>query len=344
MKSTESVSELNSFTEEVGILSQCNNQQIIKLLSASTKGCLIMSHIKKTISYIVTSYAKFGELFKVILETGPLEEALARTYFLQLIKGIEYLHSIDICHRDIKLENLLLNQESQLVIADFGSASKINIEKGKPLPFNSLLPVGSREYNPPEMHTEKSYYGEKADIFAAGVCLFLMLLGHPPFREASIRDPYYKRLMRADKDEYWKVYKTVNTPPLFKDLFERMVEADIGKRIALKDIYAHPWMAGPVLTPKELKVAMQDRMQTYIKTCLKQARGALKAKRLEQKREICKEKAIIKEKPTAISSGEMRRRIDFESLLADKKTINSPNEKEEQEKKNYDSTFNTSYR
>lgn len=162
------VPDINAFTEEARILSLCKDRQIVKLLSASTKGCLITEGSKEAIWYIATSYAKFGELYKVIQETGPLDEPLARTYFFQLLKGIEYLHSIDICHRDIKLENLLLDQESQLIIADFGSASKIYSEAGKSLPFNSSLPVGSREYNPPEMHTDEIYYGEKADIFAAG--------------------------------------------------------------------------------------------------------------------------------------------------------------------------------
>lgn len=349
VKDTSSSFQLNSFMEEIRILSQCKNIQIVNLLSASTTGCLVTDNSKKPISYIVTSYAKFGELYKIIQETGPLSEPLARSYFVQLLKGIEYLHSINICHRDIKLENLLLDQDSRLIIADFGSASTIRIEAGKSLPFDSSLPVGSREYNSPEMNMEKNYYGEKADIFAAGICLFLMLLGHPPFREASLRDSHFKKLARTNKEDYWNIYKTANIPPQFKDLFEKMVETDSSKRIELRDIYAHPWMAGLIYTAEELKTAMRDRIQAYLKLRLRQTREMMKVKKGEQKKgEVEKEKLIGKEKGVkGFGSGcnEIRRRLDFESNqkdIADKvwkqsgSKLSSKTENEKQEKENND--------
>eukprot|EP00826_Nyctotherus_ovalis_P006287 TRINITY_DN11471_c0_g2_i1.p1 TRINITY_DN11471_c0_g2~~TRINITY_DN11471_c0_g2_i1.p1 ORF type:complete len:377 (-),score=74.05 TRINITY_DN11471_c0_g2_i1:75-1205(-) len=299
-------SQINSFMEEVRIMAQCKHSNVLGIIAASSTGCL-MPKAKKGISYIIMSYAKFGELFKIIQDTGPLNETLARSYFLQLLKGIEYLHSMSICHRDIKLENLLIDKDLNLIIADFGSASKLRTDAGKSLPFDASLPVGSREYNPPELHTEKLYYGERADIFAAGVCLFLMLLGHPPFREASLRDPYFKKLAR--KNGYWDVYKAINVPVLFKDLFERIAEIDSSKRIELREIYTHPWMAGPVCTAEELKNAMHDRMQLYLKKCWRHTRAATKSKKLEltEREELSKEKT-----PNKNECAEVRRRLEFE--------------------------------
>lgn len=164
-----------------------------------------------------------------------------------------------------------------------------------------------------------------------------MLVGHPPFREASLRDPYFKRLARASKDDYWKVYKAANVPPLFKDLFEKLAEPDVGKRVELREVRAHPWMAGPVYSPAELTAAMSGRMQGYIKLCWKIARGALKAIKLEQKREMCKEK----EKAFALDSTETRRRADLEPL-ADKQA-KAADEKKDQGK-NYNQTPSVPYR
>jgi len=286
----ESVFKLNSFIEEARIISQCKHPHIINILSASSTGCVIPKS-RKPIAYIAMSYAKFGELFKIIQETGPLNEILTRTYFFQLLKGIEYLHSMNICHRDIKLENLLLDKDLKLIISDFGSSAKIRMEGEKPMPFNTSLLAGTKEYNPPEMYTEKFYYGEKADIFAAGVCLFLMLLGHPPFREASSRDPYFKKLAR--KNNYWQVYKTTNVSLEFKDLFEKMTEPDYTKRIELRDIYVHQWMMGSVYTVEELRSEMHNRIQNYLKKGWRYARQSFKTKKQKQAKRkdspICKE-------------------------------------------------------
>lgn len=317
MYETASSSQLNSFTEEVRLLSQCKSPQIVRLISSSTAGYLITANSKKTISYIVTTYSKYGELYKIIKETGPFDEILARTYFFQLLKGIEYLHSINICHRDIKLENLLLHQDFTLVIADFGCAAKIRMEMGMSLPFDSAIPVGSIKYNAPEISSEKIYYGEKADIFAAGVCLFVMLLGHPPFNEASHRDPYFRRLERKNKEDYWKVYESLNIPPLFKDLFEKLTESNFSKRIELRDIYTHPWMAGRIYTHEEVKAAMHDRLHSYVKLCFRKAREAMKTR----KRELQKTKTPIKEKEAKehlTDSFDVRRRLDFDASSIDK--------------------------
>lgn len=104
------------------------------------------------------------------------------------------MHSHRICHRDVKLENLLLDRNLSVVIADFGSAAICKSVSNKPIEFDSSIIVGSKEYNSPELNMEKNYFGEKADIFSAGVCLFLLVVGNPPFRIANTYDPHYTRL------------------------------------------------------------------------------------------------------------------------------------------------------
>ena len=133
--------------------------------------------------------------------------------------GLEFLHSKGIAHRDIKPENLLLDSDLNLVIADFGSAARYKNEENKTTEFDSTIIVGSQEYNAPEINMEKSYRGEKADIFSSAVCLFVMVLGNTPFRIASNCDPYFKELSRKDKSGYWVIYSSVPVSPEFKGIF-----------------------------------------------------------------------------------------------------------------------------
>ena len=118
-----------------------------------------------------------------------------------IILGLEFLHSKGIAHRDIKPENLLLNGDMNLMIADFGSAARYRTKENKTTEFDSSIIVGSQEYNAPEINMDKHYCGDKADLFSAAVCLFLMVMGSIPFRIASSCDPYFKLLSKKDKVE-----------------------------------------------------------------------------------------------------------------------------------------------
>lgn len=129
------------------------------------------------------------------------------------------MHSKGIAHRDIKPENLLLTNEMELVIADFGSAARYLSEENKASEFDSSIIVGSQEYNAPEINMDKHYCGDKADIFSAAVCLFVMVVGNIPFRIASSSDPYFKLLSKKDKSDYWAIYSSVPISAEFKGTF-----------------------------------------------------------------------------------------------------------------------------
>ena len=129
------------------------------------------------------------------------------------------MHTKGIAHRDIKPENLLLGNDMDLIIADFGSAARFISEENKILEFDSSIIIGSREYNAPEINMNKCYYGDKADIFSAAVCLFVMVVGNIPFRIASYSDPYFKLLTKKDKKDYWTIYSSVSTSSEFKGSF-----------------------------------------------------------------------------------------------------------------------------
>ncbi len=217
MKDVGTVQRLQEFMEEARLLAQCENQHVVQLQAVSVTGSLVGPRAgRKSVVYHVTNYAAYGEFYKLIRETGALTETLARTYLRQLLQGVEYLHALGIAHRDLKLENLLVDSQGQLLIADLGSAARCRTPDGKTIQLDSGVTVGSREYNAPEMNTEETYQGEKVDVFAAGACLFIMVVGYPPFREASTSDPYFKRLAKKDKADYWKIYKSIHVSSEFK--------------------------------------------------------------------------------------------------------------------------------
>lgn len=168
-----------------------------------------------------------------------------------------------IAHRDIKLENLILDSNLNLMIADFGSAAQYDVENSKASSFDSAVVVGSQEYNAPEINMDKSYCGDKADTFSCAVCLFMMVIGGSPFRVASRIDPYFRLLSKKEKAEYWKIYAEVPASKEFKDLFERLAERNPEKRIALAKIRDHPWMKKEVMNPSELMEELRDRLQIF---------------------------------------------------------------------------------
>lgn len=153
-----------------------------------------------------------------------------------------------VVHRDIKPENLLVDPKGNLVIGDFGYA-RDSLEEGRDSPHVIEKPqtVGSEEYNAPELFESnekiQTYYnGAKADVFSAGVTLFLMLTKCPPFRAAHLKDPYFRRLSSADKKAFWKIFASLEIDDKFKDLFERMTERDPSTRANIQDVQQHTWI------------------------------------------------------------------------------------------------------
>lgn len=135
-----------------------------------------------------------GDLLTYVRHRRKVPEDVAKYLFRQIIIGIGYIHSKNIVHRDIKLENILIDNEGIIKIADFGVSAEVAAARdGREGKIQDSGAVGTRTYRAPEMIVPKKgregskkgrlcEYGREVDIWAAGVVLFTMIYGHLPFQ------------------------------------------------------------------------------------------------------------------------------------------------------------------
>ncbi|KAF8112530.1 hypothetical protein N665_0063s0016 [Sinapis alba] len=199
---------------------------------------------------IVMEYASGGELFERICNAGRFSEAEARYFFQQLICGVDYCHSLQICHRDLKLENTLLDGSPAplLKICDFGY-SKSSLLHSRP-----KSTVGTPAYIAPEVLSRREYDGKNADVWSCGVTLYVMLVGGYPFEDPDDPRNFRKTIQRIMAVQY-KIPDYVHISQECRHLLSRIFVTNPAKRITLKEIKKHPWFLKNL--PKELTDSAQ---------------------------------------------------------------------------------------
>ncbi|XP_023914786.2 serine/threonine-protein kinase SAPK2 [Quercus suber] len=185
---------------------------------------------------IVMEYAAGGELFERICSAGRFSEDEARFFFQQLISGVSYCHSMQICHRDLKLENTLLDGSTapRVKICDFGY-SKSSVLHSQP-----KSTVGTPAYIAPEVLSKKEYDGKIADVWSCGVTLYVMLIGAYPFEDPDDPRNFRKTIGRILSVQY-AIPDYVRVSMECKHLLSRIFVANPEKRITIPEIKIHPW-------------------------------------------------------------------------------------------------------
>ncbi|KFK28375.1 hypothetical protein AALP_AA8G507100 [Arabis alpina] len=185
---------------------------------------------------IIMEYASGGELYERICNAGRFSEDEARFFFQQLISGVSYCHAMQICHRDLKLENTLLDGSPapRLKICDFGY-SKSSVLHSQP-----KSTVGTPAYIAPEVLLRQEYDGKIADVWSCGVTLYVMLVGAYPFEDPEEPRDYRKTIQRILSVKY-SIPEDIRISPECCHLISRIFVADPATRISIPEIKTHDW-------------------------------------------------------------------------------------------------------
>ncbi|XP_042331300.1 serine/threonine-protein kinase SIK2 isoform X2 [Sceloporus undulatus] len=225
---------LEKIYREVQIMKMLDHPHIIKLYQVMET---------KSMLYLVTEYAKNGEIFDYLANHGRLSESEARRKFWQILSAVEYCHSRKIVHRDLKAENLLLDNNMNIKIADFGFGNFY--KSGEPL----TTWCGSPPYAAPEVFEGQQYEGPQLDIWSMGVVLYVLVCGALPFDGPTLPILRQRVLEGRFRIPYFMSEEC-------EHLIRRMLVLDPSKRLSIAQIKEHKWMLveipvqRPVLYPQ----------------------------------------------------------------------------------------------
>ncbi|XP_044057375.1 serine/threonine-protein kinase DCLK1-like isoform X1 [Siniperca chuatsi] len=210
--------------------------------------------------YLVMELVKGGDLFDAITSSNKYTERDASSMLFNLASAIKYLHSINIVHRDIKPENLLVYEHhdgsKSLKLGDFGLATVVN---------GPLYTVcGTPTYVAPEIVAEMGY-GLKVDIWAAGVIMYILLCGFPPFRgSGEDQEALFEQILRGLLDfpsPYWD-----NVSDTAKALITGMLQVEVDQRYTAVQVLDHPWVNDDGVSENEHQLLVAGKIKKHFNT------------------------------------------------------------------------------
>lgn len=207
---------------EIGTLKILKHPNVVRLyevLASKSKICMIME--------LVTG----GELFDRIANKGKLPEVYGRKLFQQLIDGVSYCHDKGVYHRDLKLENILLDAKGNLKISDFGLSALPQHLRDDGLLHTTC---GSPNYVAPEILANRGYDGATSDIWSCGVILYVILTGQLPFDDRNLAVLYQKIFKGEAQIPKW-------LSPGAKKLINRILDPNPLTRITVAEIKDDEW-------------------------------------------------------------------------------------------------------
>ncbi|XP_070508420.1 serine/threonine-protein kinase MARK2-like isoform X9 [Chironomus tepperi] len=211
---------LQKLFREVRIMKMLDHPNIVKLFQ--------VIQTDKTL-YLVMEYASGGEVFDYLVMHGRMKEKEARAKFRQIVSAVQYLHQKRIIHRDLKAENLLLDSEMNIKIADFGFSNEFT-------PGNKLDTFcGSPPYAAPELFQGRKYDGPEVDVWSLGVILYTLVSGSLPFDGTTLRE-LRERVLRGK----YRIPFYISTD--CENLLRKFLVLNPAKRASLEQIMKDKWM------------------------------------------------------------------------------------------------------
>eukprot|EP00045_Choanoeca_perplexa_P001872 m.22138 g.22138 ORF g.22138 m.22138 type:complete len:410 (+) comp11208_c0_seq2:254-1483(+) len=214
--------------------------------------------------YLVMEYAPRGDLLEYINQGGSLSEDEARKLFYQMITAVNYCHGLRVVHRDLKCENMLLDNDLNILVSDFGFATVVPSTSSK-----LMTHCGSYAYAAPEILTGQPYQGNKSDAWSLGIILFAMTCGRLPYNDKTI-----KVLMAGIKR---KLDFPRRISRELQDFIERILVLDPQWRASVPEMLQHPWMAN--YAAKQYRLNTSPDVGLALGLISKAARGSPKPTR-----------------------------------------------------------------
>lgn len=254
--------ESKEVLNEARLLDELSHPHIVAMLDYSEEAKLVKEKNVKKVSYVAFELAEKGSLFTYVANTDPFSEKIAKYLYSQILDGVEYLHLNGVSHRDIKLENVVLDSNCNVKLCDFGFATK----NTKCSTFK-----GTEVYMAPEIHQKNGYHSQTTDIFALGVLLFVLVTGVMPFVKATPNDCHYKLITHNKFGLFWKnaarnAKVASQLSPELKNLIEMMLSPNDVDRPSLSEIRQSEWISStkPIST-QDLKIEFSVREEVLKK-------------------------------------------------------------------------------
>ena len=192
-----------------------------------------------------------ADLLGFIRKREKLSEKISKIIFIQIIQGLKYMHKFNIVHRDIKLDNLLLDLSNTIKICDFG-VSKV-LKSPDEIMYDQC---GTPAYIAPEVFGNSGYKGFSCDIWSLGVTLYYMLKGEQPFKG--------KNLEELKKNIFGQKYNKIEfISEEAGDLLDKMLKKNPEERITLDEIFNHKWIKGLDISHKN-KIKFFSESEKYL--------------------------------------------------------------------------------
>uniref|UniRef100_A0A3B4GEX8 non-specific serine/threonine protein kinase n=1 Tax=Pundamilia nyererei TaxID=303518 RepID=A0A3B4GEX8_9CICH len=205
---------------EVRIMKGLNHPNIVQLFE--------VIETDKTL-YLVMEYASGGEVFDYLVSHGRMKEVEARAKFRQIVSAVHYCHTKNIVHRDLKAENLLLDADANIKIADFGFSNEFTLG-------NKLDTFcGSPPYAAPELFQGKKYDGPEVDVWSLGVILYTLVSGSLPFDGQNLKE-LRERVLRGK----YRVPFYMSTD--CEGILRRFLVLNPAKRCTLEQVMKDKWI------------------------------------------------------------------------------------------------------
>jgi len=274
------------FETEINCLLRIRSKYVIRLLAYNAECMYPRSDPTKPgidTFMVALELAPVGELFDILFYPGRgLAEKLARTYMLQIFKGLKAIHDSGIIHRDMKAQNILLANDYTIRITDFGSAYILDDDQTDVVVTHAFGTIGYRAPEvekgmKPRYRDLELTYSKSMDIFATGHMMFILLTATPPFSVAYYKKQkkkkrrrrddgkktscdWYRPIQEGNMDAFWRMHgdNQFVRREMIRELISACLQHDQNARWTVEQCLQSRWLQKPVYSRHELPMVLDD--------------------------------------------------------------------------------------